>query len=176
VTWPDILIGAVLIFAVLKGFKRGFVMEIAGAVALLLAVIAPWFYNGAYDAPLQRALHLAPGPTHVAAMVLVGIAVYVAVMLFARVVNAMARLPVIGTGNALAGAALGLLKAAVAVWVVLYIALFFPLSHGVRADLHRSILARTIAGSNAAVDERLIATLPSFARPFVRPLFARHHV
>ena len=174
--WPDILIGAIALLAALKGFKRGFVMELSGAVALLLALVTPWLYNGAFDAPLRNATHLGTGETHVLAMVLVGIATYAAVMLLARALNVVAKLPIIGFGNALGGAAIGLLKGAIAMWVILYVALFFPLSPQIRGDLHRSTLVAYLTQPNAMVDDRINATLPSFVRPFVRPLFSRHRV
>jgi membrane protein required for colicin V production len=176
VAWPDILIAAILAIAALKGYKRGFVMELSGAVALLLALIVPWFYNGAFDGTLASYVHLGPGAAHVVAMFLVGLATYVAVLLIARVLNAITKLPLLGTGNALAGATIGLIKGTIGVWIILYVALFFPLSHDIRADLHRSTLARWIAQPNARVDDAVIATLPWFARPLVNPVFARHRV
>lgn len=174
--WPDILIAAILIIAALKGYKRGFVMELSGAVALVLSLIAPWFYNGAFDGVLEKNVHLGPGAAHVVAMFLVGLATYVAVLLIARILNAVAKLPILGTGNAAAGGAIGLLKGAIGVWIVLYVALFFPLSRDIRADLHRSALVHWIVQPNARVDSAVIATLPWFARPLVNPLFARHRV
>ncbi len=174
--WPDILIGAILLIATLKGYKRGFVMELSGAIALVCSLITPWFYNGAFDGTLANALHLGAGSAHVVAMFLVGIATYVAILILARMLNAVAKLPVLGLGNALAGGAIGLLKGLIGVWAILYIALFFPLSRDIRADLHRSTLAAYITQPNRAVDEKIIASLPWFARPFVHPIFARHRV
>lgn len=176
IAWPDILIGAILLIAALKGYKRGFIMELAGAIALAAALIAPWFYNGAFDETLRRTVHLNAGTAHVLAMVLVGIAAYLAVMLIARVLGAVAKLPVLGFGNALAGAGIGLLKAAVGLWLVLYIALFFPLSPQFRTDLHDSKLVGAIAEFNQRVDGALISTLPAFARGLAAPLFERHRV
>ena len=121
VVWPDILIGAILIVALLKGYKRGFVMELAGAIALVLSFITPWFYGGVFDKPLQQWVHLGPGSAHVVGMFAVGVLTYVAIMLLARAVNIVAKLPVLGLGNALAGGAIGVLKAAAAIWVVLYV-------------------------------------------------------
>lgn len=174
--WPDILIAAVLLVAALKGFKRGFVSELSGAVALICAFITPWFYNGAFDGVLEQTLHTSAGSSHVIGLFLTGIATYTVVMLAARVLNLVAKLPVLGTGNALLGAAVGLLKGAVLVWLVLYVALFFPLSPQIRADLHRSRLAAALTLPDARIDRAVIATLPSFARPFVRPYFAHHRV
>lgn len=174
--WPDILIGAICIIAALKGFKRGFIMELSGAVALVLSLIVPWFYNGAFDEPIAGVLHSGTGPAHVVAIFLVGIATYAAVLLVARILSSIAKLPVLGTGNALGGAAIGVVKAVIAVWVFLYIALFFPLSREIRADLHRSMLVSYVTQPNGRVDGAIIGTLPFFIRPMVTPLFARHRV
>jgi uncharacterized membrane protein required for colicin V production len=166
----------VLAIAALKGYKRGFIMELSGAVALVLSLITPWFYNGAFDSALQNAAHLGPGAAHVIAMFLVGLATYVGVLLIARVLNRIAKLPVVGFGNALAGATVGFIKGAIGVWVILYIALFFPLSRDIRTDLHRSALVGYITQPNAMVDAKVNETLPWFARPFAHPIFARHRV
>lgn len=174
--WIDIIIGAIFLIAALKGFKRGFVMELSGAIALVLALITPWLYNGAFDGVLETALHLGPGPAHVVAMFAVGIATYAAVLLLARILNAIAKLPVLGIGNALGGAAIGLFKAAIGMWIVIYVALFFPLSRDLRADMHRSALVTFLTQPNARVDDAIIGTLPWFARPYVQPAFLRHRV
>jgi membrane protein required for colicin V production len=174
--WPDILIAAILLIAALKGYKRGFIMELAGALALILSLITPWLYNGAFDGALERYTHFGPGSAHVVAMFLVGIATYIAVLIVARALNAIAKLPVVGFGNALAGAAVGLLKGIIGIWAILYIALFFPLSRDIRADLHRSMLVAYITQPNAGIDERISETLPPFARPFAAPVFRRHRV
>lgn len=151
-------------------------MELAGALALLASLVAPWFYNGVFDAPIQGLLHSPPGVAHIVALVLVGIGAYAAVMLVARAVNTIMRLPVLGFGNAIGGAAIGLLKALVGVWIVLYVVLLFPLSPSIRADMRRSLLVRTIVASDARIDDAVIGTLPLFVRPLVAPLFARHRV
>ncbi len=176
VVWPDIIIGAILLIALLKGYKRGFVMELAGFIALILAFVTPWLYGGVFDQSLQAWLHLGAGSAHVVGMFAVGILTYIGVMLLARALSAVAKLPVLGLGNALAGGAVGLAKGAVAIWLILYIALFFPLSHDIRADLHRSVLVGVLTQGDASIDDAIIATLPSFARPLVQPVFARHRV
>lgn len=176
VVWPDVIIGAILLIALLKGYKRGFIMELSGAIALVLALVTPWFYGGAFDEPLQRWAHVGPGAAHVISMFAVGIATYAGVMLLARALSVVAKLPVLGLGNALGGAAIGLLKAAVALWLVLYVALFFPLSADIRADLHRSALTQLLTQPNRRIDDAIVATLPGFTRPLVQPVFARHRV
>jgi uncharacterized membrane protein required for colicin V production len=174
--WPDIVILAILAFALLKGFKRGFILELSGAAALAVSLAVPWFYNGSFDAPVENALHVGAGAAHVIAMGCLAVAAYLAVFLFARILNAFAKLPVLGTGNAVAGALVSGAKAVVFLWVVLYVALFFPLSADLRRDLHRSFTVNILTSQNAAIDRAVIATLPWFARPYAEPLFARHRV
>ncbi|HEY9181433.1 MAG TPA: CvpA family protein [Candidatus Baltobacteraceae bacterium] len=176
IVWPDILIGAILLIALLKGIKRGFVLELAGAIALVCSLVTPWFYGGVLDKPLQQWLHLGPGSAHVVGMFAVGIGTYIVIMLIARALNVVAKLPVLGIGNALAGGAVGILKAAIGLWVLLYVALFFPLSRDIRTDLHRSLLVQVITQPNQRVDDAIIGSLPAFVRPLVLPEFARHRV
>jgi membrane protein required for colicin V production len=176
VAWPDLLIGAIALISALKGFKRGFVMELAGAVALVCALITPWLYNGAFDPFLEAGVHLAPGSAHVVGIFLTGIATYAVVMLIARALSLVAKMPVIGIGNALGGAAVGLAKAALGLWILLYVVLFFPLSPQLRSDLHRSVLVGFLTQPDRGIDAAVTGMLPSFARPFVQPYFARHRV
>lgn len=174
--WPDILIVAIALIAALKGFKRGFVMELSGAVALTCALITPWLYNGAFDRPLENTLHLGPGSAHVIAMFLTGLFTYGVILLLARVLNVVAKLPVLGLGNSLGGGAIGIVKAAVGLWLLLFVVLFFPLSPDLRADLHRSVLVNVLTRPNENIDRALSGTLPWFARPFAKPYFSRHRV
>ncbi len=174
--WPDFLIAAALLIGAIKGWRKGFIGELAGVIALILALLMPWFYRGGLDGTLATLLHVWSPAAHVVAMVLIGIATYAAVLLVAHAVGAILRLPFLGTGNAAAGAAIGLLKAALLVWIVLYVALFFPLSAGIRSALHASTFTRMIAGENDRIDDSLIGVLPPFARPFAQPIFDRHRI
>lgn len=175
-SWIDIVIAAIFLIATLKGFKRGFIMELAGGFALLCALATPWLYNGAFDGALSSAAHMNAGSAHILAMVLVGIATYVAVMILARILSAIAKMPIIGLGNALGGAAVAIVKAAVVLWLILYVALLFPLPDNARRDLHRSVLVGVLTIPDAYVDNALSGTLPSFARPLLDPLLGRHRV
>lgn len=174
--WPDLVIGAIVLIAALKGYKRGLISELAGAIALFAALITPFWYNGFADSALQAYLRLGPGSAHVIGMFAIGLATYVAVTVCAWFLNRFAKLPFVGLGNALAGAVVGLLKSAVFVWFILYVALFFPLSRDIRADLHNSRLVALLTQPDGRVDGAINSALPWFARPFLHPLFARHRV
>lgn len=175
-SWPDLVIAAIALVFALKGWKRGFVNEIGGFVALVAAVWAALRYPGSLDAFARGVLHLGYGSAHVVGMLLFAAVVYVALLVVSAALSRVARLPVIGLGNAAGGAAVGVIKALAGTWIVLYVMLFFPLSRDLRADLHRSVLVGSVTAENPAVDRVVEGTMPWFVRPLVRPLFANHRV
>jgi uncharacterized membrane protein required for colicin V production len=175
-TWPDIVIVGMTGIAALKGWKRGFVSELAGVVALAAAFIAAFRYNGFADRTVDGIAHVGPGSGHVIGMVVAGLIAYVVVAAIAYVLNRFAGLPIIETGNAMAGSIVGAAKGLAILWAILYIALFFPLSRDLRVDLHRSSMVVFLESQNEPIDQTVRSTLPWFVKPFSQPMFARHHV
>ncbi|MBV8583969.1 MAG: CvpA family protein [Candidatus Eremiobacteraeota bacterium] len=176
VAWADVAIFAVLALTTARGYGRGFVRELAGMVALAAAAIVPWYYNGVLDGPIHEATGVVLPIAHLIGMAASSIVAYVIVMAIGAVLGRVKKIPVLGFGNALAGGAVGLVKGAVLIWIVLFVALFFPLTKSVRASLHASQLAPFFVSSYAPVDLAIENTIPLFARPFVMPIFNRHHV
>ena len=174
--WPDLAIGAIALIAAIKGFRRGFVKELGGAVALFFSILTPWFYNGSMDVAISGVTHLGPGSAHVIGMFLTGLITYAVLIAISMVLDKVARLPILGIFNAAAGAAIGLAEAAIFSWLLLYVALFFPLSPDIRADLHRSSLAAAVTQWDPTIDGALYSTLPWFAKPVAEPFFKRHRV
>jgi len=174
--WPDIFILIVLAIATYKGYRRGFVSELGGAVAVTAALVTPWFYNGSLDGQIAAITKLGPGSAHVVGMFATGLFTYVVLLIIARLLGAVAKLPVLGFGNALGGAAIGFAKGAILLWLVLFIALYFPLSPDIRADLHQSRLAPYLVSYDRPLDDAILSTIPWFARPFAMPYFRRHHL
>ncbi len=174
--WPDVALGLVLIFGTLKGFKRGFIGELAGALALGFAIVAGFSYGGTWDPWLHDRAKLGMGSAHIAGLALYAIAAYVVVRAIGAALATLAKLPVIGTANALGGAAIGAAKTAVALWALVYVALFFPLTAVLRDDMHQSRLVALLETPNKKIDDNLRRSLPAFVRPFASDLFERHRV
>ena len=175
-TWPDLVIGFIALLFALKGWKRGFVAEIGGFIALAEAIWAAIHYPGTFDAFFRDVVHLGGGSAHVVGMVVFALVVYVALMVISSVLSRIAKLPVIGLGNGAGGALIGVAKAVVGVWVVLYVLLFFPLTRDIRTDFHNSMLVGLVTSENRQIDGMVQGTMPWFVRPLVAPLFARHRV
>jgi membrane protein required for colicin V production len=175
-TWPDLVIGFIALLFVLKGWKRGFVAEIGGFIALAAAIGAAIYYPGTFDTFFRDFVHLGGGSAHVVGMAVFALIVYVALMVISSVLSRIAKLPVIGLANGLGGSLVGIAKSLVGVWVVLYVLLFFPLTRDIRTDLHNSTMVAFVTQENPQIDAFLRGTMPWFVRPLVAPLFARHRV
>ncbi len=104
------------------------------------------------------------------------ISIYIVLLVLSNVLSVFAKLPVLGLANNLLGIPVGILKAAVLVWAVIYVALLFPLPNDVRADLRHSSLVAMATQPNAQVDATIVESLPWFARPFVQGFLKSNRV
>jgi membrane protein required for colicin V production len=174
-SWPDIIIGAIAILSAYNGFRRGFVKELSGYIALFFALVTPWFYNGSLDGGIAASTHLGPGSSHVIGMFLTGIVTYAILIGLSFALDRIAHLPILSIVNTALGVVVGLIKAAVFCWFLLYVALFFPLSPDIRADLHRSPAVSFLTAPNDMVDRTVLSIIPWFMRPIANPYFWHHH-
>lgn len=178
--WPDLVIGGITAFFAYKGFRNGFVRELAGPVALFVALVAAFRYTGSLDGVVTTLSGLTAGSAHAVGLIAFAVLAYAFVSLIAWLLSKIAGLPGIGLANGVAGALIGACKALVGAWAVMYVVLFFPLPNDLRADLHDSALAQFVTQPDAAVDgavEGAVRTvMPWFARPFVGSFFAHHHI
>jgi uncharacterized membrane protein required for colicin V production len=174
--WPDLIIGGITIFFAVKGFSKGFVSELAGGVAVFVAIVAAFRYNGAFDGAVTAVTGLTHGSAHAVGLLLFAIVAYAIVLLIAWLLGRVAKLPVVGLVNGVLGAILGGCKALFGAFLVLYIVLFFPIPGDLRHDLRRSALVALVTEPDAAVDEAVREIMPWFVRPLAAPFFARHHV
>jgi uncharacterized membrane protein required for colicin V production len=174
--WPDLIIGGITIFFAVRGFSKGFVSELAGAVAVFVAIVAAFQYNGSFDGIVTSITGLTRGSAHAVGLLVFAIIAYAVVMLVAWLLGRIASLPVVGLVNGLLGALLGGGKALFGAFLVLYAILFFPIPGDLRNDLHRSALVALVTQPDAAVDDAVRGLMPWFVRPLATPFFLRHHV
>lgn len=174
--WPNIVVGVILILGALRGYANGLLAELGGIVAIVAAFAAAIYYNGMLDTEFEHALRMNPGEAHLTGVVVTGLVVYGVIVLFLRLISRPLKLPVLRLANAICGAAVGFAKGAILLWVVLFVALLFPLSHQVRGDLQRSTLVTILARQNKRADEAIYAKLPSFMQPYVEPILKRQQL
>ena len=174
--WPDLVIVFVIGFTTYKGYRRGFISELGGLIAIIAGFVAPRFYNGFADALIDHYTKLGPPISHGIGVLGSGVAAYLIVLAIVFILNRIAKLPVLGMGNAVAGGTLGFLKGTILLWLILFVALFFPLTTEIRDTLHHSILTQYITAVNAPIDDAVQWFVPPLVKPFLAPIFARHHV
>lgn len=176
VGWPDVVIIAVLAIAAIKGFARGLLSELGGVVAVLLALAAAFYYNGVFDAIFERTLRMNAGSADITGRVASALVVYAIIIGLLWLTSRYTNLPALGAGNAVGGGLVGFAKGAILLWIVLFIALLFPLSMQVRSDLHRSHLVAILSEQNQRVDDAIYSKLPDIAKPLVKPILDRQQV
>jgi membrane protein required for colicin V production len=174
--WPDIAVGLILAFGAFRGWRVGLIAELTGIVALVAAIVAAFAYPGMWDGAIHERFNVGAGSAHVVGLLAFAGLAYFIVSAIGFALGRIAKLPIIGTANAALGSALGLAKSAIFVWAVLYVALFFPLSHDLRKDLHRSRLVSLLASQDEGLDDTLRSSLPWFVKPYSTDIFARHRV
>ncbi|HKE36549.1 MAG TPA: CvpA family protein [Candidatus Baltobacteraceae bacterium] len=174
--WADIAIFVVLTLTTWRGYMRGFISELAGIVALVAALVVPWYYNGILDDPIHSVSGLAIPIAHIAGMAISGVVAYIIVLIVASFLGRVKSVPVLGLGNAMGGGVVGLIKGSILVWLILFIALYFPLTVPIRASLHQSRLAPFFVTYDENIDRAVEATIPPLVLPFLIPFFKRHHV
>lgn len=174
--WPDLIIGGITVFFAIRGFRKGFVSELAGAVAVFVAIVAAFHYNGSFDGTVTTFTGLTHGSAHAVGLLIFAIVAYAIVMLISWLLGRIAKLPLVGIVNGVAGALLGACKALFGAFLVLYVVLFFPLPGDLRHDLQRSALVSLVTQPDPAVDDAVRSLMPWFVRPLVGPFFTRHHV
>jgi uncharacterized membrane protein required for colicin V production len=174
--WPDLIIGGITVFFAVRGFQKGFVSELAGAVAVFVAIVAAFRYNGSLDETVTRFTGLTQGSAHAVGLLIFAIIAYAIVMLIAWLLGRVAKLPMLGIVNGAAGALLGACKALFGAFLVLYVVLFFPLPRDLRHDLQHSALVSLVTQPDPGVDAAVRSVMPWFVRPLLDPFFVRHHV
>ncbi len=175
-TWPDVVIGVALAVAAFRGYRRGFINELTGAIAIAFALAAALHYPGMWDEFLSSGLHVSFGARHVVGMFAYAALAYAIVLALGTVLARVTKLPFVGLANAILGAIVGAAKVTVFLWALLYVALFFPLPADVRHDLHVAPLVGILELPNDRIDDSLRASLPPVVAPFSQYLFSQHHI
>ena len=113
----DIVAGLLLLLAAIKGFKDGFVIELASLAALVLGIIGAIRFSELTAEYLARFIH--NEYLGIIAFAVTFVAVVIGVHLIARLVDKLVKAVALGWFNRLLGLAFGLLKAGLILSVVL---------------------------------------------------------
>ncbi len=138
----DILIWAILLIFVAKGFWKGLVREVCTLLGLIAGGWAAFRYSSFLAEAIRPLIHL---PHHVAAALsflciffLIGLLFF----LFGHLLTAFFKVMLLGSVNRIGGALFGLLEGAFILCMALYLGTSKPMPAKVKIALERSPTAR----------------------------------
>lgn len=119
----DIIVGGLLVFAVVKGFKNGLIIELASLAALVLGVLGAIFLSSWAEAFMRQWWDF----KYIGAVAFLAtfIGIVIGTHMLAKLINEMIKLAALNLINRLAGALFSFLKYAFILSVLLSVLEFF---------------------------------------------------
>ena len=175
-TWADGLVALTLAVAFWGGYRSGMVREAIGMIALVAAWALAGASAGSMTPAMQAVLRVSPAAAHLAAFWLLFLFVFAATRAAGWLAERITAKPVLRVVNRIGGGMVACAKGVLALWLVLFVALFFPVAPEVRSTLRASPSVDVIETLDGPAYAMLTASLPGRARPFVRAFLNRHHL
>lgn len=117
----DIILFIPIIWFAYAGFKRGFIIELASLVALILGIYTALYFSFYAENFLEHILNMGPKYRPIVAFILTFIVVIVLVHLIGKLLERLINLVALGFLNKFAGGIFGILKGALFLSIVLLI-------------------------------------------------------
>lgn len=120
--WPDIVILILLAIGVIQGFRKGFIIQLASLVAILLGMIGAGMLAEKIAPSIMDTLGVDSGSGKIIAFVFLFCVIVVSVLLLAKLLEVVVKVLLLGIVNRIVGAVFGLIK-----WFVImsvFVALF----------------------------------------------------
>ena len=138
----DILIWAILLIFVAKGFWKGLVREVCTLLGLIAGGWAAFRYSSSFAESLRPFIHL---PQHVASalsFLLIFFLVGLLFFLFGHLLTVLFKVMLLGGINRIGGVLFGLLEGAFVLCMVLYFGTTRPMPVKLKSALEHSAMAR----------------------------------
>jgi len=117
----DIILGLLLIFAAIGGFKNGLISEVASLAALILGIWGAIEFSYVTSDFLVENFHLETDYLNIISFVVTFVVIVILVHIVGSTVNKMVETVMLGWVNKLAGLVFGVLKAALILSVILVV-------------------------------------------------------
>jgi len=118
--WLDIVLAIPLIWFTYKGFRNGFIIELASLAALILGIFVALHFSIYAEEYLRDNFNIAENYLYIVSFVITFIIVAVVIFLVGKIINKLINIIALGFLNKLAGAVFGFLKTALVLSVILY--------------------------------------------------------
>lgn len=143
--WIDLAVLILLAVAVFIGFRKGLVQEIVGIAALVAAFVAAVLFNRPAANLLRGVVPAIPeqiAPT--VGFIIVFLAVFLAITIAGWLMSKLIKATPLDLADKLGGMAVGLLKGALIISVLLLLLAMVPLPKDVSARMDRSAVIRSM--------------------------------
>ena len=118
--WLDIVLAIPLVWFTFKGFKNGFIIELASLAALVLGIFVALHFSFYAEEYLRENVNIADNYIYIVSFIITFIIVAVLVFLVGKIIHKLISIIALGFLNRLAGAIFGFLKTALVLSVILY--------------------------------------------------------
>lgn len=118
--WIDLVLAILLLIGAIRGYKRGFIYELAIVGSLFLGLYAGFQFADAIAPKVAQAISASKETVHYISFFIVFLAVGVGIIFLAKVFESLIDIAFLGIFNKIAGAMFGLLKSAVLISLALY--------------------------------------------------------
>jgi membrane protein required for colicin V production len=117
----DIILGVVLLLGFVRGFQKGFIIELAGIVALLAGIFIGLEHGHVVEVYVTKWTDWSASTVEIASFFVVFIAVLIVVSLIAQVLTTLLHSIALGLFNRIFGAVFGVIKTGLFILILLLI-------------------------------------------------------
>jgi membrane protein required for colicin V production len=117
----DLLLLIPVVWLCIRGFSKGFIIELASLIGMVLGILAAWYFSGYVIDYLKDYFTLTERVLRIIAYVVIFLAVMLVVYLIGKAIEKVAEVVMLGWLNKLLGAIVGLAKGIVLVGIILFI-------------------------------------------------------
>jgi len=146
----DVILGILLILSAINGFRKGFVEELAGLVALILGIWVAIHFSDTVGQYLINLFNFSSKHISIIAFIITFIIVVILINIVGAIVSKMVKTVRLGFLNRLAGLAFGMVKGALILSILLVV------FHKIDKDVH-------IVSEQTKTTSRLYNPIKNFA-------------
>jgi membrane protein required for colicin V production len=123
--WLDIVILCIIVFLIINGIRKGFILSLATLIALILGIWAAIHFSWFVSGYLNKTFHPSGTWLTILSYALTFILVVIAVVLIGKLLEKVVKTVGLGLANRIFGGLFGLLKGVLGVSVLLFLFVTF---------------------------------------------------
>ncbi|SDG78764.1 membrane protein required for colicin V production [Psychroflexus sediminis] len=117
----DIILGVLLLLGFIRGYQKGFIIELAGIVALLAGIFGGLEYGYIAESYLENWTSWSPSSIEITSFFIVFIGIIILVSILAKILTTIIHSIALGLINRIFGAVFGVIKTGLFIFILLLI-------------------------------------------------------